>query len=106
MRDATQIFTDGQKRLAKDFKNVVDDAEELLRHTARDTGKGYGEARERLERTLRSARGELKAMEAAVVDGARRTGRAADGYVHKYPWESIGIGAGIGLLVGFLVARR
>lgn len=102
----TQSLKDDQKRLAQDFKAVLDDAEELLRHAARDAGDGYNEARERLEQSLKAARGELEAAEQALLDGARRATRATDSYVHSHPWESVGIGAGIGLLLGMLIARR
>jgi ElaB/YqjD/DUF883 family membrane-anchored ribosome-binding protein len=106
MNDATQLPQDGQKRLAEDFKTVVKDAEELLRHAARDAGDGYNEARARLEQSLKAARAELETMEKAVLDGTRRVARATDGYVHEHPWEAVGIGAGVGLLLGLLIARR
>jgi ElaB/YqjD/DUF883 family membrane-anchored ribosome-binding protein len=32
--------------------------------------------------------------------------RATDDYVHENPWSSIGAAAGVGLLVGMLIARR
>jgi ElaB/YqjD/DUF883 family membrane-anchored ribosome-binding protein len=107
MIDATaQSLKDDQKRLAEDFKAVVNDAEELLRHATRDAGQGYDDARVRLEQSLKTARAELDSLERTVLDGARQAGRATDGYVRNHPWESIGMGAGIGLLLGMLIARR
>lgn len=106
MDDATRSLKEGQKRLADDFKAVVNDAEELLRHAARDAGEGYNQARERLEQSLKTARAELNTLEKAMLDNARRAGQATDGYVRNHPWESIGIGAGVGLLLGMLIARR
>jgi len=104
MNDASQSLKQGQ--LAKDFKAVVNDAEQLLRHAASDAGQGYGEARKRLEESLKSAREEFARMEGAVVDGAKRAGRVTDGYVRQHPWESIGVGVGVGLLLGLLIGRR
>jgi ElaB/YqjD/DUF883 family membrane-anchored ribosome-binding protein len=72
----------------------------------RDAGEGYAEAREHLEKTLKSAREELSELNEAAADSARRAGRATDSYVRRHPWESIGVGAGIGLLLGLLIARR
>jgi ElaB/YqjD/DUF883 family membrane-anchored ribosome-binding protein len=106
MNDATQLPQDGQKRLAEDFKTVVKDAEELLRHAARDAGDGYNEARARLEQSLKTARAELETMEKAMLDGTRRAARATDSYVHDHPWEAVGIGAGVGLLLGLLIGRK
>ena len=37
---------------------------------------------------------------------AKAAGRATDAYVHEHPWQSIGVAAGIGLLLGMLIARR
>ena len=41
-----------------------------------------------------------------MIDGSRRAVRATDGYVRSHPWESIAVGAGIGVLVGLLIGRR
>lgn len=108
MSDSTtqQALQDGQQRLAKDLRAVVEDAEALLRQAVQGAGQGYGDARARLEQTLKSARSELSALEGALADGVYQAGRAADHYVHRHPWESIGIGAGIGVLVGLLLGRR
>ncbi|MBG9390208.1 DUF883 family protein [Caenimonas aquaedulcis] len=95
-----------QERLAQDLRAVVRDAEELLRHAVGEAGQGYSQARERLERSLGTAKSEMAAIEAALLAGARDAGRTADQYVSRHPWQSVGIGAGIGLLVGMLVARR
>jgi ElaB/YqjD/DUF883 family membrane-anchored ribosome-binding protein len=42
---------------------------------------------------------ELTAKAKAVVADA-------DAYVHEKPWQSIGIAAGLGLLIGLLISRR
>jgi ElaB/YqjD/DUF883 family membrane-anchored ribosome-binding protein len=102
----TRSLKDGQKRLAQDFKALVNDAEELLRHAAQGADEGYNQARGRLEQSLKIARTELETMEEAVLDSARSAGRATDDYVHHHPWQSIGIGAGVGLLLGMLISRR
>lgn len=106
MDQATQPLREGTNRLADDFRAVVSDAEQLLRAAANQAGEGYAEARQRLETSVRTAREQLDAVEQQMVDGARRAGRATDGYVRRHPWESIAVGAGIGVLVGLLIGRR
>lgn len=92
--------------LARDLRAVVRDAEALLRQAAGNAGTEYDAARAKLEASLRTARDQLASTEAALRENARRAGRAADDYVHRHPWESVGIGAVIGLALGLLVSRR
>ena len=92
--------------IARDLHTVIDDAEQLLRHAGRDAGREFDAARARLEDSLHAGKARLEAAEHAVADGARRAGRAADGYVHHNPWLAIGVAAGVGLLAGLLAARR
>jgi ElaB/YqjD/DUF883 family membrane-anchored ribosome-binding protein len=106
MSDMSQNFQEGQARLARDLRVVVDDAEALLRQTVRDAGQGYGEARARLEQSLQTAKTELASAERAVLDTVAKAGRSTDDYVRKHPWESIAVGAGVGLLLGLLIGRR
>jgi len=106
MNDITSNLHAGQERLARDLRTVVDDAEALLRHAVRDAGQGYADARARLEQSLVSAREELATLEHAVADKLRQAGHATDAYVHEKPWQAIGVGAGVGLLVGLLLGRR
>jgi ElaB/YqjD/DUF883 family membrane-anchored ribosome-binding protein len=53
------------------------------------------EVRERAEESLRNARERLEG-----------TGRQLDAQVREHPWAAVGIAAGIGLLVGILLARK
>ena len=85
---------------------MIQDAETLLRHAKEDAGKEYVDARARLERSLGSARQQLAGVEAAAMDRVKQAGRTTDAYVHDHPWQSVGVGAAIGLLVGLLIARR
>ena len=55
MSDMSQNLKEGQARLARDLRAVVDDAEALLRQGVRDAGAGYEEARTRLAQSLQSA---------------------------------------------------
>ena len=102
--DATT--TPDAQRLAQDMRKVVEDAEALLRHKVRDAGEGYAEARIRLEDSLKSAKERIVALERELAERVKDAGRATDRYVHDHPWESIGIGAAVGLALGVLIARR
>lgn len=106
MTDTTNSLKKSQARLAHEFNAVLDDAQDLLRHAAGEAGKDYAEARDRLQTSVKSARDRIGSIEQAVVDSARQAGRTADDYVRSHTWESIAIGAGVGLVLGILLSRR
>ena len=81
--------------LMDDLRAVLADAEELLRATAGDAAPKVQEVRARAEETLKHARERL--------DSA---GRELDTKVRENPWVAVGVAAGIGLLLGVLLARK
>ena len=95
-----------KEKLVADLKVVISDAEELLRVTANQAGEKVGELRVRMQENLTAARHKLADAEAALKEKSREVARATDDYVHEHPWKSIGVAAGIGLLVGLLIGRR
>lgn len=95
-----------KEKLVADLKVVISDAEELLRVTANQAGEKVGELRVRMQENLTAARHKLADAEAALKEKSREVARATDDYVHEHPWKSIGVAAGVGLLVGLLIGRR
>ncbi len=102
----TDAKTASKDQLMADLRLVLADAEALLVATAGDATGGVAELRERVQATLSQAKTGLIDAQAAVVDKAKVAAKATDVYVHDNPWKSIGIAAGVGLLVGLLVGRR
>jgi ElaB/YqjD/DUF883 family membrane-anchored ribosome-binding protein len=105
MTETKSTKASGQS-LAHEFSSVLDDAQALLRQAGGAADKGYTDARARLESSVRSARERFGSLEEAMLDSARQAGRDADDYVRKHAWESVAIGAGVGFLLGVLIARR
>lgn len=93
-------------KLMSDLRVVISDAEELLRMTADEAGESAADLRGRVQMRMTQAKEELAHLQAAAVAKAKAAGHAADEFVHENPWKSIGIAAGIGLVVGMLVSRR
>jgi ElaB/YqjD/DUF883 family membrane-anchored ribosome-binding protein len=104
--DTFDSVKEAKHRLSEELRNVVHDTEEMLKHKVQDAGEGYKTAREKLERTVKQARRELEGVEQAVIDRTKKAAKATDHYVHDHPWQSIGVGAGIGLLIGMLIGRK
>lgn len=95
-----------REKMIVDLRQVVSDAEELLKMTADEVGEAAVGLRERLQDRLSQARHRLLDLQSAVADNAKAAGRAADDYVHDHPWQSVAIGAGVGVLIGLLIGRR
>lgn len=93
-------------KLVGDLRTVIGDAEELLKLTAGEASEGAAELRENLRLKLLKAKDALARMQETAITRAKEAGHAADDYVHENPWRSIGIAAGVGLVVGLLIGRR
>lgn len=92
--------------IARDFQNVVEDAHELLKTVEREGGAKVSEARTKLQGSFDAAKARLSDLGHAAQDGAKKYAAHTDEYVHSHPWQAIGVGAAVGALVGFLIARR
>jgi ElaB/YqjD/DUF883 family membrane-anchored ribosome-binding protein len=90
------------EKLLTDLKRVVRDSEELLQASAGVVGEKAHEMRERLSRTLESAKATCRRLEERAIEGAK----AADKAIREHPYQSIGAAFGIGLLIGVLVTRK
>ncbi|GAB3547911.1 stress response protein ElaB [Noviherbaspirillum agri] len=95
-----------RERLLDDLKMVIKDAEDLLKNTRQQADDGYQMARARFESTLSNARDGLSSLEETAMVAARDAMETADEYVHSNPWQSVGIGALAGLVVGLWLGRR
>ena len=93
------------QKLKHDLQTVVNDAEELLKATASQTGERIEKVRARTEESLRAARLRLADTSAAVGQSARVAAHDVDDHVHKHPWASVAIAAGVGMLLGLLIGR-
>lgn len=95
-----------KEKLMQDLKIVIGDAEELLRATASQAGEKAAAAREKIQDSLHRAKVKLAEAEDVMIDQTRQAARATDEYVHEHPWKAVGMAAGIGLIIGLLIARR
>ncbi len=92
--------------VARDIQNVVSDAQDLLK-TVQNEGEGkLTEMRGKVQAQIDAARQTLAELQATVSDGAKVAMNTTDEYVRANPWRAVGISAGIGALIGFLIARR
>jgi len=93
-------------KLVADLRVVVADAEELLRATAGQAGEKVAVARERIQESLATAKARLDVAQEELLERTKQAARATDEYVHENPWRAVGIAAGVGVIIGMLIARR
>jgi ElaB/YqjD/DUF883 family membrane-anchored ribosome-binding protein len=95
-----------KEKLMEDLRVVVADAEELLKATANQTGERIAAARVKAGESLQVAKARMAEAQATVVEKAKVAAQTTDDYVHDNPWQSVGIAAAIGLVLGALISRR
>ncbi len=102
----TELTHAHRERLMGDLRVVISDAEELLRMTADQAGQEAADLRGRIATRMQQAKSELANLQQAALAKVQAAGHVADQYVHDKPWRVVGAAAGVGLLIGLLVARR
>ncbi|MBF7051821.1 DUF883 domain-containing protein [Halomonas sp. KAO] len=97
-------------QLKEDLQHLTQTIEEMVSATADDSRGNIKELRERAEKRLKETRDRLEARGERLYGDARETldhqVDACDRYVRDNPWTSIGIGAGVGIVIGMLIGRR
>jgi ElaB/YqjD/DUF883 family membrane-anchored ribosome-binding protein len=94
-----------KEKLAADLRNLINDAEELLRATATQAGDKIAVARQRIEESLVEGRKSLADAEKVLVEKSKEAVDLADDYVRENPWSAVGIAAGVGIVLGMLIRR-
>ena len=93
-------------RVLADLKALVRDSEDLLKATASDVSEKAKEARARLTGALERANVTCRELQQQAVAKAKVAAQRADTTVREHPYESIGVGFGLGFLIGVLVGRK
>lgn len=94
-----------REKLVSDLKNVISDAEELLKATAAQAGEKVAAARQKIEQSLIEGKKSLADAEKVLVKKTKECADIADDYVRENPWSAVGIAASIGLVLGLLIRR-
>ncbi|MGX0891597.1 ElaB/YqjD/DUF883 family membrane-anchored ribosome-binding protein [Pseudomonas sp. ADAK2 TE3594] len=95
-----------QEVLMEDFQTLVTDTERLLEHTKSLAGDQADELRQQIHDSLMRARETLRLTEDSVRERGKAAVTATEDYVQANPWQSVGIAAGVGFLIGLLATRR
>jgi ElaB/YqjD/DUF883 family membrane-anchored ribosome-binding protein len=95
-----------REKLVSDLRIVIGDAEELLKATAQNAGETVAAARAKVQASMNGAKKRLADVSDATLDSAKVAARATDEFVREHPWQAVGIGAAVGVILGMLISRR
>jgi len=82
------------------------DAEALIKATASHEEGPISPIRSKALETLTNAKETLSKAQGPFTEKAKVVAEGADEFVHRNPWEAVGVAAGLGLLVGLFIRRR
>jgi len=91
---------------SRDIHDFLADVEDLIKATSSLTGEELARARAKLSQRVAAARESVEQISEKVTDQVRSTARTTDSYVREHPWQAVGIGAALGLLLGLALTRR
>ncbi len=93
-------------RMGQHLRALADEAEALLKDTARAGDEKVAAARERLRGELVHLRERLTDLERRAGTQIKHAAERTDQAVHAHPYTAMGAAAAIGLLAGLLIGRR
>jgi ElaB/YqjD/DUF883 family membrane-anchored ribosome-binding protein len=105
-RTTMSDLTVQNEKLADDLRQVITDAEQLLRMTGDEINESSAEVRGRIQTGLHLTRAKLAHLQDVAVSKSKAVASTTGEYVQENPWKSIGVAAGAGLIIGMLLRRR
>ncbi len=91
----TKAFNRIQGDMARDFRNVVSDAEELVRTVGQEGESRYADVSNRVKASIETAKARLGELGETARAKTVDTAKATDDFVRGNPWQAAGIGAGV-----------
>ena len=95
-----------RERLMDDLQHTIDEAEKWLEDSAGEHIGVSSETRARFDDTLRTAKSDLRKLEDSFLAYSRDAAETVDVFVRDKPWQAVGIGAAVGLVIGMLLSRK
>ncbi|MGD9896906.1 MAG: YqjD family protein [Candidatus Methylacidiphilaceae bacterium] len=95
-----------RQKLLNDVREVLHDAEILVKESAGNLGEKARDVQERLTTRIGSLREYLGEREDLLADRALGGAREVDRIVRDHPYQTVGVGVVFGILLGALLSRR
>lgn len=94
------------KTVRNDMKTLMRDAQQLFQEATSATGDRAEELRSKGLDVLDHALLRAQEMQAVALESGKELADNADDFVKQNPWQAVAISAGVGILVGMLIARK
>lgn len=91
-----------REKLNEDFRILLQDTQNLLNATKGDLSGKAEEARSQLEQRMDEMKGKYHELEGKAVNSVKAT----EDLVREYPFHSLGVTFGVGLLLGLFMGRK
>lgn len=92
--------------VSREFHNLINDIEELIKETATLTGDELTQTKVALTARVNAAKETLAGLGNTVSGQVRKNGERTNEYVHNQPWRAIGGVAAVAFVFGLLLNRR
>jgi ElaB/YqjD/DUF883 family membrane-anchored ribosome-binding protein len=92
--------------VSREFHSFLSDIEDLIKATTSLTGEDLAAAKAKLSERIAAARDSVAEISGTITQRVRKSATVTNNYVHDNPWQAIGVGAAVGVLVGYLLGRR
>ncbi len=93
----------GDTRIDDDLTLLSETLEEVLRSSGDPADQKYVELKARAEKALDDVKKRVSQASDSYYYRAKQAVYRADDYVHEKPWQGIGVGAAVGLVLGLLL---
>ena|SRR5437762_1973091 len=91
---------------SREFHSFLADIEDLIKATTSLTGEDLATAKSKLNARIAAARNSVVEISDSVSQRVRKSAVTTNNFVHDKPWQAIGIGAVVGMLLGVVIGRR
>lgn len=104
-RNDTRELSAASEHIMKNVKGFMGGVDELLRATAHLSGENLAATRAKVGEQIEELRDVLGDAGGYAANQAKHAAVATDRYVHRYPWQAIGIAMAAGIVLGYLSRR-
>ncbi|QKE62603.1 DUF883 domain-containing protein [Aquipseudomonas campi] len=91
---------------SREFHSFLADIEALVKDATSLTGEDLAQAKFKLSARIATAKAAAEAGGTNILQRARRTAVATNGYVREQPWTAVGAGAALAFLLGRTLSKR